>query len=69
MKFFVSLWREALDAHTPWLCLLALVALASVRDRVHRQRHFRAQAFFIEPAEFERAKGGEFFRPTPTAVA
>jgi small-conductance mechanosensitive channel/CRP-like cAMP-binding protein len=47
VKFFVTLWHEALGAHTPWLLALALLALASVRDRTHRQRHFRAQAFFI----------------------
>ncbi len=47
MNLFAVLWREALDARTPWLLALTLLATLASRGRAKHERHYRALAFFV----------------------
>lgn len=47
VNLFVVFWREALEARTPWLLALTLVATLASRSRDKHERHYRALAFFV----------------------
>jgi len=47
VNFFARLWRESLDAHTPWLLAMTVLATLSSRGQPEPRRKHRALLFFV----------------------